>query len=97
MRYCADLRLAGDVVAALTSVERELEEVMTDLRWRVDHLHGTWTGQSASAHLVAHHDWAQAYADMHAALVRMRRVLDRTSQRYSTAAEANVELWKAVR
>ncbi len=37
--YAVDLRLARDVVASLTAIESELDEVVVDLRWRVARLH----------------------------------------------------------
>jgi len=94
--YRADLRQAGDVVRALSAVESELDEVAVDLRWRITHLHTSFTGLSADAHLVAHRRWVAAYADMRRALGEMREALHVAQTNYSGAVEANVAVWRQV-
>ena len=49
--YAVDLDLARDVLASLTSIESELDEVVVDLRWRVARLHEMWAGTAAAAPL----------------------------------------------
>jgi WXG100 family type VII secretion target len=95
--YAVDLGLARDVVASLTSVESELDEVVIDLRWRVARLHETWAGTAAAAHLTAHGSWESSYRDMHEALVAMRRALKTAASNYSAAASDNTSMWNAVR
>lgn len=95
--YVIDLRFAQSALHTLGSVEGELDEVLTDLRWRVQRLHSTWSGRSADAHLVVHQRWAAAYAEMQAALERMRAAVDTAQANYSGAAQANRALWESVR
>ena len=95
--YGVDLGLARDVVASLTAVESQLDEVVVDLRWRVARLHETWAGTSAAAHLAAHGSWESSYRDMHVALVAMREAVATAAANYHEAASANTSMWNAVR
>ena len=95
--YSVDLPSAAEVVASLAAVESSLSEVVVDLRWRIEHLHATWSGTTAGAHLVAHSDWEASYAEMHDALVAMRRAVRAASANYSAAVEANEAMWSSVR
>ena len=95
--YSVDLDRATDVVAALASVEDQLAEVVVDLRWRMARLHETWAGTAAGGHLAAHEGWSASYAEMHAALVRMRRIVRTAAANYTAAAEANTAMWSSVR
>jgi WXG100 family type VII secretion target len=95
--YTVDLGLARDVVASLTAVESELDEVVVDLRWRVARLHETWAGTAAAAHLTAHGSWEASYREMHEALVAMRQALGAAASNYAEAAAANASTWNSVR
>ena len=95
--FTFDPERAEDVVAELTAVEAHLTEVVVDLRWRVHRLHETWAGTAAGAHLAAHEGWTQSYAEMHDALVRMRRAVRTADRNYQSATAANTSMWQAVR
>jgi len=95
--YSADLALAERVVTSLTSVERHLDEVVVDLRWRVARLHEVWDGHAAAAHVEAHGSWLAAYAEMREALALMRRAVSTAASNYSAAAEANEQMWGSLR
>jgi WXG100 family type VII secretion target len=95
--YAVDLPLARDVVASLAAVEAELDEVVSDLRWRVARLHATWAGTAAAAHLDAHASWEASYREMHAALCAMRAAVRTASLNYGGAASDNAAMWSQVR
>jgi WXG100 family type VII secretion target len=95
--YAVDLDVARDVVSSLASVEGELSEVMVDLHWRISHLHALWSGTAAGAHLEAHRGWEASYAEMHDALVAMRRAVHTASESYSAAGTDNASMWGQVR
>ncbi len=95
--YDADLELAAHVIASLTSVEDHLDEVVTDLRWRVARLHETWGGLAAVGHIEAHASWHSSYVEMRRALADMRSAVRTAALNYSTAAEDNTSMWSAVR
>jgi ESAT-6 family protein len=95
--YDADLELAGRVVGTLSSVEDHLDEVVSDLRWRVAHLHETWGGLAAIGHVEAHQSWSSSYDEMREALALMRAALRTASENYAAAASANVRMWGALR
>ena len=64
--YAVDLELAANVVASLVAVDRQLDEVVVDLRWRVARLHEIWAGTAAAAHLErARAPGSASYAEMH--------------------------------
>ena len=54
-------------------------------------------GTAAGAHLTAHEGWSRSYAEMHDALVRMRRKVRTAAANYAAAAEANTAMWSSVR
>jgi len=95
--YDADLELAVRVVSTLSSVEDHLDEVVTDLRWRVAHLHETWGGLASGAHVEAHGSWESSYDEMRDALRLMRKAIRTASDNYAEAAEANTQMWGALR
>ena len=95
--YDADLELAARVVATLSSVEDHLDEVVTDLRWRVAHLHESWGGLASLAHVDAHGSWESSYAEMREALRLMRKAIRTASDNYSEAAAANTQMRGALR
>jgi WXG100 family type VII secretion target len=95
--YAADLPLARDVVASLTAVEAELDDVVVDLRWRVARLHETWAGTAAAAHLEAHASWEASCREMHAALAAMRSAVRIASDNYLSASSSNAASWNQVR
>jgi WXG100 family type VII secretion target len=95
--YAVDLERAAEVVASLSAVEESLSEVVVDLRWRIARLHETWAGTTADAHLSAHASWLSSYAEMHEALVAMRRVVGLAADNYAAAASTNTAMWGEVR
>lgn len=97
LSYDVDLELATHVVATLSSVEDHLDKVVTDLRWRVAHLHETWGGLAAVGHVEAHGSWESSYREMREALALMREAVRTASANYSSAGSANAEMWRAVR
>ena len=95
--YDADLELAVRVVSTLSSVEDHLDEVVTDLRWRVAHLHETWGGLAAVGHVEAHASWGASYGEMREALAVMRAAVRTAADNYSSAGATNAAMWRAVR
>ena len=95
--YAADLELAARVVTTLSSVEDHLDEVVTDLRWRVAHLHESWGGLASLAHVDAHGSWESSYGEMREALTAMRRAIRTASDNYAEAASDNARMWGALR
>jgi WXG100 family type VII secretion target len=95
--YTVDLDLAQDIVASLASLESGLTDVVVDLHWRLAHLRATWAGTAAAAHVEAHRSWESSYAEMHDALVAMRRVVDTAVSNYSSAGASNLSMWGSVR
>lgn len=95
--YDADLELAARVVTSLSSVEDHLDEVVTDLRWRVAHLHESWGGLASFAHVDAHGAWESSYAEMREALALMRKAIRTASANYAEAAKDNAQMWGALR
>ena len=95
--YSVDLDRAADVVTSLAACEESLAEVVVDLRWRLAHLQSLWAGTAAAAHLESHASWLASYAEMHDALVAMRRALHAARDNYAAAGSANASMWSSVR
>jgi WXG100 family type VII secretion target len=95
--YDTDLELAFRVVTTLSSVEDHLDEVVTDLRWRVARLHEMWGGHASAAHIEAHGAWEASYREMREALALMRGAVRTAADNYASAGSANTRMWGALR
>jgi WXG100 family type VII secretion target len=91
--YRVDLAELLDTVDRMASFERSLAEAWDDVDARVNRLHATWSGSAAAAHRAAHDQWRAGAAQMHAALVVMRRIATTAHDNYAAAVSANLRMW----
>lgn len=92
-RHRVDLARLRDVVERMARFETHLISALEDVDRRVDRLHGGWTGQAAEDHRAAHQRWRQGAAEMHQALVTMRRIAETAHGNYHGVTAANTRMW----
>ena len=95
--FVADVDGLLRVVEDLTRRGDDLRDLLDEIDRSVGALHGTWSGESAEAHRVAHRTWAAGFREMQEALGLMRVAADVARDNYATAAEANSRMWSQVR
>lgn len=86
-----------EVIGDLEETEAELNQLLADLDKQMATLHGTWQGESAAAHRVAHDEWASGMRAMRQAMVDLRTAARHAHANYTLAADANVSMWEQMR
>ncbi|MFD5599348.1 WXG100 family type VII secretion target [Leucobacter sp. NPDC058333] len=81
------------LAVALEQVTTQLVDAIEDADNASHRLHGTWEGETASAHADRHSEWRARAEQMSAALAEIRQVLRSADENYAAAAAANVSMW----
>ena len=92
--FSVDRDVLLDAIDQLQRLEGRLETALDDADREVNRLHGTWTGAAAQEHRDAHARWRRGAAEMHEALVVMRKVAAGAHENYGRAVAANVSMWR---
>jgi WXG100 family type VII secretion target len=80
------LQLMGEFVGHTQSVVAEIDSLVTNL-------HGTWSGQAATAHAEAHRHWSQGEAMMREALTQLKTAGTTAHHNYTGAMSTNMTMW----
>ncbi len=96
MSHAVDLELLDLVVARMSAFEATLTDRLAELDAEVTALHGTWDGAAAISHQQAHARWSAGAAQVHAALVDMRRAARLAHDNYTAAMTANAAMFKGL-
>lgn len=91
--FVVDLEILQDVIDRMCGFERSLEQRLDDIDSRVARLHGTWSGDAAADHRLAHRQWLAGAQQMHAAIVTLRRIGATAHANYAAAIAANRAMW----
>ena len=83
----------AEVVAAMAQLDRDAESLCTDVDAVVTELHGSWSGEAATAQRAAHDRWSAGAAEMRSALADLHRVGDTAHRNYTAAVSANQAMW----
>lgn len=95
-RFAVDLDHLDATVRSLESCAATYDDLLDEVRRRVESLHLTWTGAAAAAHDEAQADWHAGFARMREALDDMRRAAAIAHHNYAGAIEANLSTWHSV-
>lgn len=96
MQYSVDLDELESVVGDMAAFDQRLVEHLANLDAMIAALHESWTGEAADLQRRAHERWKQGAEEMHQALVRMREAGAQAHQNYTSAVEANQQMWQQV-
>lgn len=93
MTHAVHFEQLSEVIEQLTRISTELDETLSDADATSRRLHGTWDGDAASAHTMAHTLWSDESREMATALMEMRSLLRGAHENYSAAVDANTKMW----
>ncbi|MHA3702916.1 WXG100 family type VII secretion target [Jatrophihabitans sp. YIM 134969] len=81
------------VVAKLTALAAQADEVIGEVDARVRALGGAWSGDASEAQQAAHAEWVAGAREMHQALVALHTLTDTAHANYTAAVAANRAMW----
>lgn len=91
--FSVDPDALADAVARMSEFVRHTESLVAEIDTLVTHLHGTWTGQAASAHAEAHRHWSRGEATMREALAQFKIAGTAAHHNYTGAITTNTTMW----
>jgi WXG100 family type VII secretion target len=91
--YSVDPDALAEAVQQMADFINHAESLVAEIDSLVTHLHGTWSGQAATAHAAAHRRWAHGEATMRAALSLMKIAGNTAHQNYTEAMATNTAMW----
>lgn len=92
--YEVDLDLLDETIASMAACGRALDGLLDEVDRRVAELHGTWSGQAASAQATAQQAWEDGFRSMRDGLAAMRAAGDLAGSSYRTATDTNRRMWE---
>lgn len=76
----------GEFVQHTESLVGEIDTLVTQL-------HGTWSGEAATAHAEAHRHWSRGEAMMREALAQLKTAGATAHHNYTGAMNTNTTMW----
>lgn len=94
--YAVDLDHLDQRIAQMSRFEAWIQMRLARLETEIETLHESWTGLAATAQRRAHDEWTRGADEMRTALVELRRAAEVAHRNYTSAADANVSMWRNV-
>ena len=91
--FSVDPDALADALQLMDEFVRHTESVVAEIDSLVTHLHGTWSGQAATAHAEAHRHWSQGEAMMREALTQLKTAGTTAHHNYTGAMSTNMTMW----
>jgi WXG100 family type VII secretion target len=91
--FSVDPDTLADATQRMGDFVRHIESVVAEIDSLVTHLHGSWSGQAATAHAEAHRRWAHGEATMRQALILLKAVGGTAHHNYTQAMATNSAMW----
>jgi WXG100 family type VII secretion target len=91
--FSVDPETLADAMQRMGEFVRHTESVVSEIDSLVTHLHGTWSGQAATAHAQAHRRWSHGEATMRQALNLLKTVGGTAHHNYTQAMATNSAMW----
>lgn len=91
--FSVDPQALADAVQRMGEFVRHTESMVGEIDSLVSHLHATWSGQAAAAHVEAHQHWSRGEAMMREALAQLKTAGTTAHRNYTGAMAANMTMW----
>jgi WXG100 family type VII secretion target len=91
--FSVDPDALADALQMMGEFVRHTESVVAEIDSLVTHLHGTWSGEAATAHAEAHRHWSQGEAMMREALEQLKSAGTTAHHNYTGAMSTNMTMW----
>ena len=91
--FSVDPSALADAIERMAEYMRHSESIMTEIDSLVTHLHHTWSGEAAAAHVEAHRHWSHGEATMQAALHQLKAAGGAAQYNYTQAMATNSAMW----
>jgi WXG100 family type VII secretion target len=91
--FSVDPEALADAVQRMGEYVRHTESIVAEIDSLVTHLHQTWSGQAAAAHVEAHRHWSHGEATMRDALNRLKTAGGAAHHNYTQAMATNSAMW----
>src|SRR6185437_10369797 len=91
--FSVDPEALADAVQRMGEYVQHAESIVAEIDSLVAHLHQTWSGQAAAAHVEAHRHWSHGEATMRDALNRLKTADGAAHHNYTQAMATNSAMW----
>jgi WXG100 family type VII secretion target len=91
--FSVDPDAIADAVARMGEFVQHTESLVGEIDTLVTQLHGTWSGEAATAHAEAHRHWSRGEAMMREALAQLKTAGATAHHNYTGAMNTNTTMW----
>jgi WXG100 family type VII secretion target len=91
--FSVDPDAIADAVARMGEFVQHTESLVGEIDTLVTQLHGTWSGEAATAHAEAHRHWSRGEAMMREALAQLKTAGTTAHHNYTGAMNTNTTMW----
>jgi len=91
--FSVDPDVLEDATQRMDDFLRHIESVVAEIDSLVTHLHGSWSGQAATAHAEAHRRWSHGEATMRQALNLLKVAGGTAHHNYTQAMPTYPAMW----
>jgi WXG100 family type VII secretion target len=91
--FSVDPDALSHAIQLMDEFVRHTESVVSEIDSLITHLHGTWSGEAATAHAAAHRHWAHGEATMREALKALKTAGNTAHHNYTGVMAANAAMW----
>jgi WXG100 family type VII secretion target len=91
--FSIDPEALADSIERMSDFVRHTESVTAEIDSLVTHLHESWSGQAAAAHVEAHRRWSRGEATMREALNILKAAGGTAHHNYTQAMATNSAMW----
>jgi ESAT-6 family protein len=91
--FSVDPESLADVVQRMGEHVQHTESIVAEIDSLVTHLHQTWSGEAAAAHVEAHRHWSRGEATMRDALNQLKTAGGGAHHNYTQAMATNSAMW----
>lgn len=91
--FSVDPEALSEALAEMADFQRTAQSLLAEIETTVANLHGTWSGEAATAHAEAHRSWTHGATLMQEALNRLHAMGDSAHGNYTGVMQTNQNMW----